>query len=74
MKHVEITGTLLHDNMFFDMYACIHMKYIKGCLREFIKHKLETKCKTIVKQRCADSRDQEVDMYNIWKFAQVALT
>ena len=28
---------------------------------------METKCKTIVKQRCADSIDQMIEMYNIWQ-------
>ena len=67
MKHLDITANLLHDNLSC-WYICMneHEVYIKSCVTQCTKHELETKCKTIV-QRCADSINQTIDIYNIWK-------
>ena len=66
MKHVYITRNLLHENLSC-CYLCVNSHEVyKSCLRQCIQQELETKCKTIVKQTCANSIDQMIDMYKTY--------
>ena len=70
MKHVDITGHILHDDLSC-WYVCMNSNGIyKKLFETMYITEIGNKCKTIVKQRCSDSIGQMIDMCNIQKFCK----